>query len=103
MEILYKPPFRKFVKKQTRPFQLAIEDEIEKIVKNRAIGETKVGDLQGFQVHKFNFQRQNFLIAYRVIESDILFFSIGPHENFYRKLKRYLKEIKKNDYSGESI
>jgi hypothetical protein len=33
MKILYKPPFRKFVKKQTRPLQLAIEDEIEKIAK----------------------------------------------------------------------
>lgn len=95
MEILYKPPFRKFVKKQTRPLQLAIEDEIEKIAKNRSIGELKIGDLQGFQVHKFRFQRQNFLIAYRVIESDILFYLIGPHENFYRELKRYLKEIEK--------
>jgi hypothetical protein len=95
MEMLYKPPFRKFVKKQTRPLQLAIEDEIEKIAKNRSIGELKIGDLQGFQVHKFRFQRQNFLIAYRVIESDILFYLIGPHENFYRELKRYLKEIEK--------
>ena len=95
MEILYKPPFRKFVKKQTRPLQLAIEDEIEKIAKNRSIGELKIGDLQGFQVHKFRFQRQNLLIAYRVIESDILFYLIGPHENFYRELKRYLKEIEK--------
>jgi hypothetical protein len=32
--------------------QLAIEDEIEKIVKNQSIGETKKGDLRGFQVHK---------------------------------------------------
>ena len=77
MEILYKPPFRKFVKKQIRPLQLAIEDEIEKITKNPFIGETKIGDLQGFQVHKFRFQRQNLLIAYRVIDSDILFYLIG--------------------------
>ncbi len=27
MEMIYKPPFRKFVKKQTRPLQLAAEDE----------------------------------------------------------------------------
>jgi len=32
MEIFYKSPFRKFVKKQTRPFQLVIEDEVERIV-----------------------------------------------------------------------
>lgn len=99
MEMLYKPPFRKFVKKQTRPLQLAVEDEVEKIAKNPAIGETKKGDLQGVQVHKFKFQRQNFLMAYRVAEPDIIFYSIGIHENFYRDLKRYLKEIEKSDYS----
>jgi len=99
MERLYKPPFRKFVKKQTRPLQLAIEDEIEKIARNPAIGETKIGDLQGIQAYKFKFQRQNFLIAYRVTESDLLFYSIGTHENFYRDLKKYLKEIKQNDFS----
>jgi hypothetical protein len=99
MERLYKPPFRKFVKKQTRPLQLAIEDEIENIARNPAIGETKIGDLQGIHAHKFKFQGQIFLIAYRVTESDLLFYSIGSHENFYRDLKRYLKDIKKNDFS----
>ncbi len=99
MDTLYKPPFRKFVKKQRRPLQLAIEDEIEKITNNPAIGESKIGDLQGIQVHKFLFQRQNFLIAYRTTESDFIFYSIGTHENFYRDLKRYLKEMDKSDYS----
>ena len=99
MDMLYKPPFRKFVKKQTRPLQLAVEDEVEKIAENPAIGKIKIGDLQGIQVYKFNFQRQNFLIAYRAAEPDIIFYSIGTHENFYRDLKRYLKEIEKSDYS----
>ena len=99
MKILFKPPFRKFVKKQTRPLQLAVEDEIEKIAKNPAIGETKIGDLRGIQVHKFKFQRQNILVAYRVTEPDIVFYSIGTHENFYRDLKRCLKESEKSDYS----
>jgi hypothetical protein len=39
------------------------------------------------------------LIAYRVTESDLLFYSIGTHENFYRDLKKYLKEIYQNDFS----
>ena len=72
---------------------------MEKIARNPAIGEAKKGDLQGFQVHKFKFQKQNLLMAYRVTESDLLFYLIGTHENFYRELKRYLKEIKKNDFS----
>jgi hypothetical protein len=95
MEMIYKPPFRKFVKKQTRPLQLAAEDEVERIAEDPLIGETKLGDLHGIQVHKFKFQRQFFLIAYRAVGPEIIFYSMGPHENFYRDLKRYLKEIEK--------
>lgn len=94
MEVLYKPPFRKFVKKQTRPFQLAIEDEVEKTIANPELGKSKKGDLAGFKVHKFIFGKQKFLIAYRLIEVDILFYVIGPHENFYRQLRRYLREVR---------
>ncbi len=92
METFYKPPFKKFVKKQARPLQLSIEDEIESIIENPAVGETKKGDLQGFQVHKFAYQKQKLLIAYRVSETEILFYMVGTHENFYRNLKKYLKE-----------
>ena len=99
MGMMYKPPLRNFVKKQTRPLQLAVEDEIERIVEDPVIGESKLGDLQGIQVHKFKFQRQSFLIAYRVAGPDIIFYSIGTHENFYRDLKIYFKEIEKSDYS----
>ena len=89
----YKPPFRKFVKKQARPFQLVIEDEVEKVIINSEIGESKKGDLKGFRIHKFSFKKNLFLIAYRFQGSDLVFFMIGPHENFYRELKRYLKEV----------
>jgi len=92
METSYKPPFKKFVKKQSRPLQLSIEDEIERIIENPAIGDTKKGDLKGFRVHKFDFKRQKLLIAYQVSETKILFYMIDTHENFYRKLKKYMKE-----------
>ena len=93
MKIFYKPPFRKFVKKQIRPFQLVIEDEVEKIVINPDEGEAKKGDLAGFQVQKFSYRSQKFLIAYRIQGAEIVFFKVGPHENFYRELKKYLKEV----------
>ena len=93
MKKFYKPPFRKFIKKQTRPFQLIIEDEVEKIIINPEMGESKKGDLRGFRVHKFSHMRLKFLIAYRFQEAEIVFFMIGPHENFYRELKRYLREV----------
>ena len=92
MEIFYKPPFRKFVKKQTRSFQLVIEDEVEEITISPDMGKSKKGDLTGFRVHKFSYGKQKILIAYRFKEAAIVFFMIGTHENFYRELKRYLRE-----------
>ena len=91
MEVYYKSPFRKYVKKQARPFQLVIEDEVEKIIQDPESGELKKGDLSGFRVHKFTFKNQLYLIAYSYIEAEILFYQIGTHENFYRQLKRYLR------------
>jgi len=88
----YKPPFKKFVKKQARPLQLSIEDEVERIIENPKMGETKKGDLREFRVHKFAFKKQRLLIAYQVFTNEILFYLVGPHENFYRNLKKYLKE-----------
>ncbi|MGR3317383.1 MAG: type II toxin-antitoxin system RelE/ParE family toxin [Candidatus Anammoxibacter sp.] len=92
MRPLYKSPFRKFVKKQSRPFQLVIEDEVERIQDNPDIGATKKGDLSGLKVHKFRFKCQQFLIAYCLRKDETIFYMIGSHENFYRDLKKYLKE-----------
>lgn len=93
MTPLYKAAFRKFVKKQKRPFQLAIEDEVEKIVNIPEAGVFKKEDLSEFRVHKFMFKKQEYLIAYRIQKEDILFYLIGTYENFYRELKRYVKEV----------
>ena len=93
MNVLYKSAFRKFVKKQTRSFQLVIEDEAERILKAPEMGEAKKGDLAGFRVHKFSFHKQEYLIAYKVLKSDLIFYMIDNHENFYRELKRYIREV----------
>ncbi len=93
MGILYKSPFKKFVKKQSRPFQLAIEDEVERVVNNPETGELKKGDLAGFRVHKFKFQKQEYLIAYKTEGKGMIFYIIDTHENFYRSLKQYLMEV----------
>ena len=93
MDIFYKPPFRKFVKKQSRALQLAIEDEVEAVRNTPDIGEAKKGDLSGFKVHKFKFQRQGYLMSYKEESNTIIFYMIGTHENFYRELKQYLREV----------
>jgi len=83
---------------------LAIEDSVELICDSPDIGERKVGDLDGILVYKFRFNRQEYLIAYQLLNSaideqrinvDILsidFYQVGLHENFYNFLKRYLRK-----------
>ena len=44
-------------------------------------------------MHKFKFQRQEYLIAYKTGSNSIVFYTIGTHENFYRELKQYLREV----------
>jgi mRNA interferase RelE/StbE len=52
-------------------------------------GDTKIGDLAGIQVYKFRMGRSVCLLAYRVLdENTIKLLMLGPHENFYRDLKR---------------
>ena len=93
MEKLFAPAFRRFVKKQFLPLQLAIQDEVGAIGDNPGIGEEKKGDLTGFRVHKFRFHQQEYLIAYEVVKANLIFVMIGTHENFYRDLKKYKKEF----------
>jgi len=53
------------------------------------IGEAKVGDLEGIYVYKFKLVDKQWLLGYRVISSKkITLLLIGPHENFYRDLKK---------------
>lgn len=58
---------------------------------NPSIGSEKKGDLRGIYVHKFKLQTTQYLLAYRFVGSDLELIMIGPHENYYRDLKSYLK------------
>ena len=53
-------------------------------------GERKKGDLSDLWVHQFKSQGQLYILGYTLDESVRLVYleAIGPHENFYRDLKR---------------
>lgn len=89
------PPFKKYVKRLPRHLQQVILDAVEDVLADTAIGESKRGDLEGFCVHKFTMRRQLTLMAYRVENDSLILYDAGPHENFYRDLKRYLKETRR--------
>jgi mRNA-degrading endonuclease RelE of RelBE toxin-antitoxin system len=87
--------------KQTRRFARAykkLHDNVAadvdlatvEVARDPAIGERKKGDLAELFVYKFRSQNQLYLLGYTVDEDIRLVYleAVGPHENFYRDLKR---------------
>lgn len=54
------------------------------------VGERKKGDLADLFVYKFRSQNQLYLLGYTLDDEVRLVYleAVGPHENFYRDLKR---------------
>lgn len=67
-----------------------VDAAVEVISDNPTIGERKKGDLANLLVLKFRSQGQLYLLGYSLAEEIRLIYleSVGPHENFYRDLKR---------------
>ena len=67
-----------------------VDDAVEIIAGDPDIGERKRGDLAQLLVYKFRSQGQFYLLGYTREEEVRLIYleAIGPHENFYRDLKR---------------
>jgi len=92
MKIYQSRSFEKKMKKFSMAEKDILDREIERIVENPDIGEEKKGDLRGVSVHKFKLKATQHLLAYRKVGRDLELVMIGPHENYYRDLKRYLKD-----------
>jgi|GEM_PF-3322969 len=50
---------------------------------------------EGKNIHKFKIKNIKYLLSYRMINDGLELIMIGPHENYYRDLKSYLKKDKK--------
>lgn len=89
MRVLVTPTFERAVKKLHKQQKAALDEAVRTIVGQPETGETKVGDLAGVQVYKFRMGNLLCLLAYRVLDENALkLLMVGPHENFYRDLKR---------------
>jgi len=80
------------VKKISKSEKDALDLEIKRIAENPIIGEEKKGDLRDVFIHKFKLKTTQCLLAYRKVDSDLELVMIGPHENYYRDLKQFLKD-----------
>ena len=89
MRILVTPSFVRVTKKLHQSQKADLDDAIRVVSADPEIGEAKIGDLAGIRVYKFRLSNQLCLLAYRILdESSLKMLTFGPHENFYRDLKR---------------
>ena len=91
MKIYQSRSFEQKVKKMPKQEKEVLDQEIRRIAENPSIGGEKKGDLRGVFVHKFKLKTNQYLLAYRKVGNDLELVMIGPHENYYRDLKQYIK------------
>lgn len=88
MKVTQKPTFKRAYKKLHKNQRLIVNEAIRSITNQPLSGVEKNGDLKGVRVFKFDCMKQLYLLAYTASTDQIDLLSLGPHENFYKKLKR---------------
>ena len=91
MKIFQSRIFENKIKKFLKQEKGILDKEIKRILENPFVGEEKKGDLRGVYIHKFKIKSIQYLLFYRMINDGLELIMIGPHENYYRDLKSYLK------------
>lgn len=89
-EVLQTRRFSRQYKKLHDNVAIDVDAAVTTIAGKPSIGERKKGDLADLLVYKFRSQGQLYLLGYTTDEGVRLVYleAIGPHENFYRDLKR---------------
>ena len=91
MKVIQSRSFEKKVKRFRKHHKKILDKQIQRILDNPAVGQEKKGDLRGVFIHKFKIQTIEYLLSYRFVGDALELTMIGPHENYYRDLKAYLK------------
>jgi mRNA-degrading endonuclease RelE of RelBE toxin-antitoxin system len=91
MKVIQSPSFAKRIKRLKKSQKEQLDHQIRLIIDNPQIGEEKKGDLKGVLVQKFRIDNLQYLLSYRFKKDLLELIMIGPHENYYRDLKSYLK------------
>ncbi len=67
-----------------------VDSAVDEVRQSPEIGERKKGDLAALRVFKFRSGGELYLLGYSLDEGVRLIYleAVGPHENFYRDLKR---------------
>ena len=89
-EIIQSPTFAKQKKKLKKKQIKKLDEAIKTIMANPDIGNLKKGDLQRIRVYKYEVGNNLILLAYEIEGSTLYLYSFGSHQNFYKKLSKYL-------------
>ena len=89
-QILQTRRFARAYKKLKPNIVADVDAAVAKISVSPEVGELKKGDLATLRVYKFHSAGQLYLLGYTLEDVPRLIYlqAIGPHENFYRDLKR---------------
>lgn len=87
------PSFARVAKKLHAKDKKVLDQAVQNIASDPAIGEEKRGDSSGVFVCKFKLNNQETLLAYELSPNkqapdEVVLLGVGPHENFYVQLKR---------------
>lgn len=89
MRILVAPSCARRIKRLHPNQKKSLDKAIRSISADISVGEEKIGDLAGIFIYKFKLGNERWLLAYRLMsEHEVKILLVGPHENFYRELKR---------------
>ena len=88
MHLTLTPRFKKTVKKLNVKFQEFIKNILTLIEINPKIGTLKKGKLKNIRVYKFNYLKEEYLIAYTENKEIIIILKLDTHENFYDELSK---------------
>ena len=72
MKIKQTSIFKRRVKKMPSAEKESLDQAIKNIISNPSIGEMKRGDLSDIQIQKHKHNNQQYLIAYKYIDSELL-------------------------------
>jgi len=89
MRILLSPRFSKQLKRLHPAEKKVLDRQINKLIETPNLGDLKIGDLAGVYIYKFKVKDQLWLLAYELeSKTSLTLLAMGPHENFYRDLRR---------------
>ncbi len=84
--------FENKVKKFSVTQKAQLDHAIKDILNSPSIGERKRGDLGSVYIYKFRIVNKIYVLAYAISDEKLELLMIGPHENYYKDLKNYLKK-----------